>query len=165
MLQLQHSAKDLQTEFKGVARRQDLFTNNHKSVTTCAIKLICIPPDCSFTVNTSVQSYVYNIIYTQLCIKSVLQYGNVNYEPQFPLQHSWRENVTICCIGKEIDKSLWGELESEEEEEEVRGRVWKQAQVCCCVYLCTYHKSIKKNTVLQLEDKHTPNLIYLPAQK
>ena len=45
---------------------------------------------------------------------------------------------------EEIDKSLWGELELEEEEEEVRGRVWKQAQVCCCVYLCTYHKSIKK---------------------
>ena len=76
----------------------------------------------------------------------------------------WTCKMLVRQWMKEIDKSLWGELESEEEEEEgVRGRVWEQAQVCCCVYLCTYRKSIKKNTVLQLEDKHTPNLIYLPA--
>ena len=61
---------------------------------------------------------------------------------------------------EEIDKSLWGELELEEEEEEVRGRVWKQPQVCVCTCVHTINQSI-----LQLEDKHIPNLIYLPAQK
>ena len=54
----------------------------------------------------------------------------------------WTCKMLVRQWMKEIDKSLWGELESEEEEEEVRGRVWEQAQVCCCVYLCTYRKSI-----------------------
>ena len=69
------------------------------------------------------------------------------------------QDVGTAVDEEEIDKSLWGELELEEEEKEVRGRVWKQAQVC----VCTCVHTIKKYG-LQLEDKHTPNLIYLPAQ-
>ena len=48
------------------------------------------------------------------------------------------QDVGTAVDEEEIDKSLWGELESEEEEEEVR--VWKQAQVCVCTCVHTINQ-------------------------
>ena len=72
-----------QTECEGITRGQGLFTNSHKSLVTCAIIiiyltwLILLCYYCKHICTSGSVNSNFNFIYKRLCIKSVLQCGNV----------------------------------------------------------------------------------------